>query len=88
MDERPIDKAIRLAGSEAKLGVLAGFSQVAIHRAKHRGRCSAEMALGIDHGLQGVVSASELRPDLWARPEDVPRSPPPAAPMAGEGAAP
>ncbi|HZP68356.1 MAG TPA: YdaS family helix-turn-helix protein [Pseudolabrys sp.] len=61
----PLVRAIKLAGSEAKLGKLTGFSQVAIHRAKHRGRASAEMAVAIERALEGAVSRAELRPDLF-----------------------
>lgn len=73
MGTSPLERAIELAGSEAKLGAGIGFSQVAINKAKRRGgSVSAEMALKIDHFLHGGVSASELRPDLWNSPRDVP----------------
>ena len=70
--QKVIEKAIKLAGSEAKLGRGIGFSQVAINKAKRKGHASAEMALAIDHFLGGAVSASEMRPDLWASPAHVP----------------
>lgn len=74
-----IEKAISLVGSEAKLGKAAGgFSQNAIWQAKRRGRVSPELALGIHNAVSGKVSASELRPDLWTNPEDVPAAPQPA----------
>lgn len=60
-----LKKAIEHAGSEAKLGKLSGFSQVAINKAKKCGRVSAEMAIGIDTATHGVVPKSVLRPDLW-----------------------
>lgn len=66
--ETVIERAIRLAGSEAKLGRGTGFSQVAINKAKHRRHVSAEMALAIHRFLDGAVSAAELRPDIWASP--------------------
>jgi DNA-binding transcriptional regulator YdaS (Cro superfamily) len=69
-----IKRAIKLAGSEAKLGRGTGFSQVAINKAKHKGHATAEMALAIDRFLNGAVSASDIRPDLWASPEHVPQS--------------
>lgn len=75
MEESPIHQAIRLAGSETKLGKGTGFSQVAINKAKHKGRASPEMALAIHRFTGGVVSASTIRPDIWARPEDVPIAP-------------
>ena len=71
-----IEKAIGLAGSEAKLGKAAGgFSQNAIWQAKKRGRISPKLALGIHRALDGKVNASELRPDMWANPKDVPAAP-------------
>jgi DNA-binding transcriptional regulator YdaS (Cro superfamily) len=72
-----IARAIKLAGSEAKLGEATGFSQVAINKAKHRGSVSAEMALAIHRFTAGAVPASDLRPDLWAFPADVPVAPEP-----------
>jgi len=75
MDTREvIEKAIHLAGSEAKLGRGTRFSQVAINKAKHRGRASAEMALAIHRFLHGAVSAHEIRPDIWATLEDARRA--------------
>lgn len=61
----PLKKAIGLAGSEAKLGKLTGYSQVAINKAKRRGRVSAEMAAAIDSALHGQVQKSDLRPDIF-----------------------
>lgn len=69
-----IERAIAIAGSEAKLGRGTGFSQVAINKAKHKGRASAEMALAIHRFLEGAVPASDIRPDLWASPEDAARA--------------
>lgn len=80
----PILQAIALAGSEAKLGKSIGVSQVAINKAKHRGQVSPKMALAIHRYTGGVVSASTMRPDLWARPEDVPIAPEPISPKAGD----
>jgi DNA-binding transcriptional regulator YdaS (Cro superfamily) len=80
----PIQDAIDIAGSEAKLGEGTGFSQVAINKAKHRGSVSAEMALAIHRFTVGQVSASSLRPDLWASPGDVPVAPS-TSPQDGEG---
>ena len=73
----PIDRAIALAGSEARLGEATGFSQAAINKAKRRGHASAEMALAIHRFTAGAVAASELRPDLWSRAEDVASAPSP-----------
>lgn len=60
-----IEAAIIMAGSEAKLGKLAGFSQNAIWYAKRNGRCSAELAVGIEKATNGAISRSRLRPDLF-----------------------
>lgn len=69
-----IEQAIKLAGSEAKLGEGTGFSQVAINKAKHKGRATAEMALAIHRFLNGAVSAADLRPDIWANHDDAARA--------------
>lgn len=73
--ESPLERAIRIAGSEAKLGEGIGVSQVAINKAKRRNSVSAEMAIAIHRFTQGAVPASALRPDLWRRPRDVPTEP-------------
>lgn len=71
-----IERAVKLHGSEAKLGKAAGgFSQNAIWQAKRRNRISPELAIGIHRATNGEVPASETRPDLWSRPEDVPLAP-------------
>lgn len=62
---RLIEAAITLAGSEAKLGVLAGYSQNAIWYAKRNGRVSAELAIGIDKATNGAIPKSQLRPDIF-----------------------
>ncbi len=67
-----LQKAISIAGSEAKLGKGAGVSQNAIWQAKRKKRVSPELAIGIHRATHGEVPASILRPDLWRRPEDVP----------------
>lgn len=81
MDTRElVEKAIRCVGSEHKLGKAAGgFTQNAIWQAKHRGRVSPRMALGIHHATAGVVSAAALRPDLWPTDQHVPSAPGQAA---------
>ena len=71
-----IEKAIGKLGSEAKLGRAAGgFTQNAIWQAKRRNTCSPELALGIHRATNGEIPASDLRPDLWRNPEDVPPEP-------------
>jgi GcrA cell cycle regulator len=68
----PFERAIRLAGSESKLAQATGYSQVAINKARRRGSVSPAMALAVHRFTRGAVPASALRPDLWARPQDVP----------------
>lgn len=65
MQHPPIDRAIAIAGSEAKLASITGWSQVGINKAKRRGRASAELAIAIHRATDGHVSAAELRPDLF-----------------------
>jgi DNA-binding transcriptional regulator YdaS (Cro superfamily) len=67
-----LDRAIRIAGSQCKLAAATGYSQVAIAKARRRGTVSPAMALAIHRFTGGTVPASALRPDLWARPQDVP----------------
>jgi DNA-binding transcriptional regulator YdaS (Cro superfamily) len=80
-------RAIRIAGSECKLAQATGYSQVAINKAKRRGSVSPAMALAVHRFTAGVVPASALRPDLWARPQDVPIMDVPAAEMGSAPAA-
>ena len=68
----PLDRAISIAGSESKLAAAIGYSQVAINKARRRGAVSSRMALAVHRFTQGAVPASAMRPDLWARPQDVP----------------
>jgi DNA-binding transcriptional regulator YdaS (Cro superfamily) len=75
----PLSRAIAFAGSETRLAEATGFSQAAINKAKRRAHVSAEMALAIHRFTGGAVAASEMRPDLWSRAEEV------AAPDRGAG---
>jgi DNA-binding transcriptional regulator YdaS (Cro superfamily) len=76
------ERAIRIAGSQCKLAAAIGCSQVAVAKAKRRGAVSPAMALAVHRFTAGAVSASALRPDLWARPQDVPAAAPRIAPRA------
>lgn len=68
-----IERAIELAGgSEAALARATGLSQPLIHKAKNSGRAGPRLALAIHHFSNGKIPASEIRPDLWRRPQDVP----------------
>ena len=73
---RLMERAISFAGSEAKLGVLTGYSQNAIWYAKRNGRVSAELAIAIDRVTSGVISKAEMRPDVFpATPAELSRQP-------------
>lgn len=69
MDVRDlIEEAIRLAGSEAKLGEATGYSQHAIWKAKKLGRVTPQMAAAIDRALNRRVPKERLRPDVFDPP--------------------
>lgn len=68
MSRSPIERAIEIAGSESKLGAMAGYSQVAINKAKHRGRVTAQMAVAIERATG--VQRHELCPDVFDPPAD------------------
>lgn len=71
-----IERAITLAGgSEAALSRATRLSQPLIHKAKKTGRAGPKLALAIHHFSNGQIPASEIRPDLWESPEDVPSAP-------------
>lgn len=74
MDKSPnaIERAITLAGSEAALARGTRLSQPLINKAKKAGRAGPRLALAIHHFSNGQIPASEIRPDLWRNPEDVP----------------
>jgi DNA-binding transcriptional regulator YdaS (Cro superfamily) len=79
------ERAIRIAGSQCKLAAATGYSQVAIAKARRRGAVSPAMALAVHRATGAAVSASALRPDLWARPQDVPVVAAPARGAKGPG---
>lgn len=73
MGSELIQRAIDLAGgSEAKLAHETGLSQPLINKAKKSGRAGPRLAMAIHHFSKGTIPASDLRPDLWRNPEDVP----------------
>jgi DNA-binding transcriptional regulator YdaS (Cro superfamily) len=67
-----ITRAVAILGSEVKLAAACGVTQPAISKAKLRGRISPRLALAVDRATNGRVPASDLRPDLWRSPENVP----------------
>jgi len=83
-----MERAIKIAGSEAKLGDACGVSQAAIWKAKKVGRVSAELAVRIERATDRQVTCADLRPDLWPVPmiEAPPLAPGLAPAPAREGA--
>jgi DNA-binding transcriptional regulator YdaS (Cro superfamily) len=67
-----VQRAVDLFGSERALGRACGVSQQAIHKAKATARISPELAMAIHCATGGMVTGSELRPDLWRHARDVP----------------
>lgn len=81
MSRELIEQAITLAGSQAKLADGCGVKQQSIWQAKETGRCSAELALQIEHFLDGRITARQLRPDLpWPSPSTAPAADPVSQP--------
>lgn len=71
MGDNLIERAIELAGgSEAKLANETGLSQPLINKARRTGRAGPRLALAIHEFTKGKISASALRPDLWAPPSN------------------
>jgi DNA-binding transcriptional regulator YdaS (Cro superfamily) len=64
-----IDMAIKIAGSQTRLGELCGVSQNAIWSARQAGRVSAELAVSIESATDGKIPRWKLRPDLWDAPK-------------------
>ena len=70
--KQAISRAVALVGSEVKLAAACGVTQPAISKAKLQGKISAKLALAVHRATNGRVPASELRPDLWQSPGNVP----------------
>ena len=65
--------AVEIVGSQGALAKAMGRSQQQVSALINRAPAiSAEDALAIHHATGGRVAASDIRPDLWRRPEDVP----------------
>lgn len=65
-DERPIERAVRLAGGQAELARLCKTSQPRIWQCLHRNlTVPAELVLPIERAVNGLVTRYELRPDLY-----------------------
>lgn len=70
--KQAICRAVAILGSEVKLAAACGVTQPAISKAKLQGRVSVRLALAMHRATDGQVPASDLRPDLWQSPENVP----------------
>jgi DNA-binding transcriptional regulator YdaS (Cro superfamily) len=68
-----IERAIGIAGSQAKLADACGVTQQSVWQAKEAGRCSADLAVGIHRATAGAVPAYALRPDLFPEGFEPPR---------------
>lgn len=65
-EERPIERAVRLAGGQAELARLCNTSQPRIWQCLHRNlTVPAELVLPIERAVSGAVTRYELRPDLY-----------------------
>lgn len=60
-----LEEAVKIVGSQAKLGDACGVTQTTIWRALQSGTVSAELALAIARATKGKIKKSHLRPDLW-----------------------
>jgi DNA-binding transcriptional regulator YdaS (Cro superfamily) len=68
-----IQQAVKIVGSQAKLGAACGVTQASIWQAMNSERCSAELAMGIERATSGTVKARSIRPDLpWPAEDEVP----------------
>jgi DNA-binding transcriptional regulator YdaS (Cro superfamily) len=64
--ERPIDKVLRLAGSQAELARRCHTSQPRIWQCIHRNqRVPADLVIPLEKAVDGQVTRFELRPDLY-----------------------
>jgi DNA-binding transcriptional regulator YdaS (Cro superfamily) len=64
MVREQIRHAVKIVGSQAKLGTACGVSQASIWQAIQADRCSAELAMAIERATRGLVTARSIRPDL------------------------
>ena len=64
--ENAIQKAVRIAGGQSKLARLCRTSQPRIWQCLNRNqRVPADLVLSIENATGGIVTRSELRPDLY-----------------------
>lgn len=64
--QSPLARAVEMFGNPTRLAAALGCSQHAVwHAVKKRGRVSPHMAVAIERLTKGVITAAELRPDLF-----------------------
>lgn len=62
MRDKPLSKAIKLAGGIAKLASLLSMKRQAVFQWK---RCPPGRAKAIESALNGAITAHDLRPDIF-----------------------
>lgn len=65
---REIDRAVRILGTQQKLGELLGISRQGVWEMKDEGRISGPNAITLDRATNGQISKHRLRPDLFEPP--------------------
>jgi len=72
MFESPLQKAIRIAGGQDKLGKRFGKGQYLVSTwvVRNGGRVSADFVLKVSEAVEWQVTPHELRPDLYPHPQD------------------
>lgn len=62
---RPIDKTIKIIGSQAELARLLETSPPNVHKMLKTGRVPAKHCRKIESATGGAVTAEQLRPDIF-----------------------
>lgn len=69
----PIERAVQAAGSQAALARAISRSPAEVNQWVHGRRpVAATACLSIERALPGVVTAAELRPDVFGEPQRTP----------------
>jgi DNA-binding transcriptional regulator YdaS (Cro superfamily) len=70
-ENKPIDRAIALAGGQSALAKWLGVSQAMVHKWKSGASITPERAKQIEMATDGAVRRHELRPDIFDAPSVV-----------------
>ena len=62
-----LERAIRIAGSQAALASICGVVQGAVANWKSRGNVPPEYCPAIERATNGAVTRRDLRPEDWQR---------------------